>query len=67
MGLDDMINQGVRQGLQPAENVLRAFDLADPAGNTHQHQGQIPRQVFHYQVVPVIPSSFMWRPNGWRL
>jgi fumarate hydratase class I len=51
MGLDDMINQGVRQAYNLPENVLRASILADPAGKRTNTKDNTPA-VIHYQVVP---------------
>ena len=51
MGLDDMINEGVRRAYQLPENVLRASILADPAGKRSNTKDNTPA-VIHYQVVP---------------
>lgn len=51
MGLDDMINQGVRQAYNLPENVLRASILADPAGKRTNTKDNTPA-VIHYQMVP---------------
>ncbi len=51
MGLDDMINQGVRQAYNLPENVLRASILADPAGKRTNTKDNTPA-VIHYQIVP---------------
>lgn len=51
MGLDDMINEGVRRAYQLPENVLRASILADPAGKRTNTKDNTPA-VIHYQVVP---------------
>ena len=51
MGLDDMINQGVRQAYNLPENVLRASILADPAGKRTNTKDNTPAGI-HYQVVP---------------
>ena len=51
MGLDDMINEGVRRAYQLPENVLRASILADPAGKRTNTKDNTPA-VIHYQMVP---------------
>lgn len=51
MGLDDMINEGVRRAYQLPENVLRASILADPAGKRINTKDNTPA-VIHYQMVP---------------
>ncbi|WP_373185970.1 fumarate hydratase [Halopseudomonas sp.] len=51
MGLDDMINEGVRRAYNLPENVLRASILADPAGKRTNTKDNTPA-VIHYQMVP---------------
>ncbi|UAW99312.1 fumarate hydratase [Halopseudomonas nanhaiensis] len=51
MGLDDMINEGVRRAYNLPENVLRASILADPAGKRTNTKDNTPA-VIHYEVVP---------------
>ena len=51
MGLDEMINEGVRRGYLNPDNVLRASILADPAGARKNTKDNTPA-VIHYQVVP---------------
>lgn len=51
MGIDDMINEGVRRAYQLPENVLRASILADPAGKRTNTKDNTPA-VIHYQLVP---------------
>ncbi|PKM31660.1 MAG: fumarate hydratase [Gammaproteobacteria bacterium HGW-Gammaproteobacteria-11] len=51
MGLDDMINEGVRRAYNLPENVLRASILADPAGKRTNTRDNTPA-VIHYQMVP---------------
>ncbi|MFA5678947.1 MAG: fumarate hydratase [Pseudomonas sp.] len=51
MGLDDMINEGVRRAYQLPDNVLRASILADPAGKRTNTKDNTPA-VIHYQMVP---------------
>ncbi len=51
MGLDEMINEGVRRAYLNPDNVLRASILADPAGARRNTKDNTPA-VIHYQVVP---------------
>jgi len=51
MSLDDMINEGVRQGYQHPDNVLRASVLDDPDGSRANTKDNTPA-VIHYKVVP---------------
>jgi fumarate hydratase class I len=51
MGLDEMINEGVRRAYLDPDNVLRASILADPAGARKNTKDNTPA-VIHYQVVP---------------
>ncbi len=51
MSLDDMINEGVRQGYQQPDNVLRASVLDDPDGSRANTKDNTPA-VIHYKVVP---------------
>ena len=51
MGLDDMINEGVRRAYNLPENVLRASILADPAGARRNTKDNTPA-VIHYSIVP---------------
>ena len=51
MGLDDMINEGVRRAYNLPENVLRASILADPAGARKNTKDNTPA-VIHYSIVP---------------
>ena len=51
MGIDDMINEGVRRAYQLPDNVLRASILADPAGKRTNTKDNTPA-VIHYQLVP---------------
>ena len=51
MGLDDMINEGVRRAYTHPDNVLRASILRDPAGALTNTRDNTPA-VIHYQVVP---------------
>ncbi|MDH2436413.1 fumarate hydratase [Pokkaliibacter plantistimulans] len=51
MGVDDMINEGVRRAYMNPDNVLRASILADPAGARKNTKDNTPA-VIHMQVVP---------------
>ncbi len=51
MGIDEMINEGVRRAYLDPDNVLRASILADPAGARRNTKDNTPA-VIHYQVVP---------------
>lgn len=51
MGLEDMINEGVRRAYQQSDNVLRASILADPDGK-RKNTGDNTPAVIHYKVVP---------------
>ncbi|MCI0508978.1 homodimeric fumarase (class I) [Chromohalobacter marismortui] len=51
MGLDDMINEGVRQAYQLPDNVLRASVLADPDGKRTNTRDNTPA-VIHHKLVP---------------
>ena len=51
MGLDEMINEGVRRAYNLPENVLRASILADPAGKRTNTKDNTPA-VIHYEIVP---------------
>ena len=51
MGLDEMINEGVRRAYLNPDNVLRASILADPAGARRNTKDNTPA-VIHYRIVP---------------
>ena len=51
MSLDDMINEGVRQGYQHPDNVLRASVLNDPDGSRANTKDNTPA-VIHHKIVP---------------
>ena len=63
MGLDDMINEGVRRAYQLPENVLRASILADPAGKRVNTKDNTPA-VIHYQMVPGDRIEFQIAAKG---
>lgn len=50
-GLDEMINEGVRQAYLNPDNVLRASIVADPAGKRANTKDNTPATI-HYEVVP---------------
>jgi len=50
MGLDEMINEGVRRAYMHPDNVLRASILADPAGARKNTKDNTPA-VIHYEIV----------------
>ncbi len=51
MGVQDMVNEGVRRAYQHPDNVLRASVLEDPAG-ARRNSGDNTPAVVHMQVVP---------------
>src|SRR5690554_6370083 len=51
MGLEDMINEGVRRAYKLPENVVRASILADPV-RARRNTNDITPAVIHYYVVP---------------
>lgn len=51
MGLEDMINEGVRRAYLHPDNVLRASILADPAGKRRNTRDNTPA-VIHTRIVP---------------
>ncbi|MFM7783932.1 MAG: fumarate hydratase, partial [Gammaproteobacteria bacterium] len=51
MGVDEMINEGVRRAYLNPDNVLRASILADPAGARKNTRDNTPA-VIHYEIVP---------------
>lgn len=51
MGLEDMINEGVRQAYLHPDNILRASILADPAGARRNTRDNTPA-VIHTSIVP---------------
>ncbi|MBF0264972.1 MAG: fumarate hydratase [Gammaproteobacteria bacterium] len=51
LGLDDMINIGVRRAYTLPENKLRASVLIDPAGQRQNTKDNTPA-IIHYKVVP---------------
>jgi fumarate hydratase class I len=54
MGLEDMINEGVRRAYNLPDNKLRASVLADPAGARKNTKDNTPA-VIHYSIVPATP------------
>lgn len=51
IGIEDMVNEGVRRAYMHSDNVLRASILADPAGKRINTKDNTPA-VIHMQVVP---------------
>jgi len=51
MGLEDMINQGVREAYAHPDNVLRASILSDPDG-ARKNTGDNTPAIIHYKIVP---------------
>jgi fumarate hydratase class I len=51
MGVDEMVNEGVRRAYLQPDNVLRASILADPAGGRKNTKDNTPA-VIHYRIVP---------------
>lgn len=51
MGLEDMVNEGVRRAYLHPDNVLRASILSDPAGARKNTKDNTPA-VIHTQIVP---------------
>ncbi len=51
MGLNDIINEGIRRGYTHPDNVLRASMLADPDG-ARKNTGDNTPGVIHYDIVP---------------
>ncbi|MCK8514831.1 fumarate hydratase [Methylonatrum kenyense] len=51
MGVEEMVNEGVRQAYGDADNILRASVLADPAGS-RRNTGDNTPAVIHTRVVP---------------
>ncbi len=63
MGLEDMINEGVRRAYTHPDNVLRASILADPAGARKNTKDNTPA-VIHYQIVPGSEIEFHVAAKG---
>jgi fumarate hydratase, class I len=51
MGLQEMVNEGVRRAYMNADNPLRASVLADPAGSRKNTKDNTPA-VVHFEIVP---------------
>jgi fumarate hydratase class I len=51
LGVDDMVNEGVRRAYRDADNPLRASIVADPAGKRLNTRDNTPA-VIHTQIVP---------------
>ncbi|WP_281645648.1 fumarate hydratase [Parendozoicomonas sp. Alg238-R29] len=62
-GLEDLINEGVRQAYTHPDNVLRASILADPAGKRQNTKDNTPA-VIHVQLVPGDTVDFQVAAKG---
>ena len=62
-GLEDLINEGVRQAYTHPDNVLRASILADPAGKRQNTRDNTPA-VIHVQLVPGDTVDFQVAAKG---
>jgi fumarate hydratase class I len=51
MGIEDMVNEGVRRGYNHPDNVLRASMVADPAGARTNTKDNTPA-IIHMELVP---------------
>lgn len=63
MGLEDMINEGVRRAYLHPDNVLRASILSDPAGARKNTRDNTPA-VIHVQLVPGDTVDFQVAAKG---
>lgn len=63
MGLEDMINEGVRRAYLHPDNVLRASILSDPAGARKNTKDNTPA-VIHTQLVPGDSVEFQVAAKG---
>ncbi len=63
MGLEDMINEGVRRAYQHPDNVLRASILSDPAGARKNTKDNTPA-VIHTRLVPGDTVEFQVAAKG---
>ena len=63
MGLEDMINEGVRRAYLHPDNVLRASILSDPAGARKNTKDNTPA-VIHVQLVPGDTVDFQVAAKG---
>ena len=63
MGLEDMINEGVRRAYTHPDNVLRASIVSDPAGARINTKDNTPANI-HYKIVPGDKVEFKLAAKG---
>jgi fumarate hydratase class I len=63
MGLEEMINEGVRQAYTHPDNVLRASIVSDPAGARKNTKDNTPANI-HYKIVPGDKVEFKLAAKG---
>tara|TARA_R110000772_G_scaffold45825_4_gene104773 strand:+ start:701 stop:2227 length:1527 start_codon:yes stop_codon:yes gene_type:complete len=63
MGLEEMINEGVRQAYTHPDNVLRASIVSDPAGARKNTKDNTPANI-HYKIVPGNKVEFKLAAKG---
>ena len=63
MGLEEMINEGVRQAYTHPDNVLRASIVSDPAGARKNTRDNTPANI-HYRIVPGDKLEFKLAAKG---
>mgnify|MGYP006137265391 CR=1 FL=1 len=63
MGVDEMINEGVRQAYTHSDNVLRASIVSDPAGARINTKDNTPANI-HYKIVPGDKVEFKLASKG---
>ncbi|MFL2840275.1 MAG: fumarate hydratase [Pseudohongiellaceae bacterium] len=63
MGLEEMINEGVRQAYTHPDNILRASIVSDPAGARINTKDNTPANI-HYKIVPGDKVEFKLAAKG---
>ncbi len=63
MGVEEMINEGVRQAYTHPDNVLRASIVSDPAGARINTKDNTPANI-HYKIVPGDKVEFKLAAKG---
>lgn len=63
MGLEEMINEGVRQAYTHPDNVLRASIVSDPAGARKNTKDNTPANIY-YKIVPGDKVEFKLAAKG---
>ncbi len=63
MGVEEMINEGVRQAYMHPDNVLRASIVSDPAGARINTKDNTPANI-HYKIVPGDKVEFKLAAKG---